>query len=99
MIHVQTHVHDISHNTVRTMYDRAVQNGFKRQRWSAQWEIAQVNDPRQLFTHLVGVTVEIKVFQEAGGKLAEERVVGLVDGSQTPVSVVVGAGTCTESTH
>lgn len=48
---------------------------------------------------LVGVTVEVKVLQEAGGKLAEECVVGLIDGPQTPVGVVVGAGARTESTQ
>lgn len=52
-----------------------------------------------MFTHLVRVTVEVKVLQETSGELAEQRVVGLVDGSQAPVGVVVGAGACTESTH
>lgn len=52
-----------------------------------------------MFTHLVGVTVEVKVLQEASGKLTEQRVVSLVDGSQAPVGVVVGAGARTESTH
>lgn len=50
-------------------------------------------------THLVRVTVEIKVLEEAGGELAEERVVRLVDGSQAPIGVVVGAGARTEPTH
>ncbi len=53
----------------------------------------------QTFAHLVGVTVEVKVLQEASGELAEQRVVGLVDGSQAPVGVVVGAGAGAESTH
>lgn len=53
----------------------------------------------QTFTHLVGVIVEVKVLQEARGELAEQRVVGLVDGSQAPVGVVVGAGAGAESTH
>lgn len=50
-------------------------------------------------THLVGVTVEVKVLQEAGGELTEECVVGFVDGPQAPVRVVVGACARTESTH
>lgn len=54
---------------------------------------------QKAFTHLVGVTVEVKVLQEAGGELTEQRVVRLIDGSQAPVGVVVGAGACTESTH
>lgn len=53
----------------------------------------------QFRTHLIGVAVEVKVLQESSRKLAEERVVGLVDCSQAPVGVVVGAGACTESTH
>lgn len=32
-------------------------------------------------SHLVGVVVEVKVLQEASGKLTEESVVGLVYGS------------------
>lgn len=52
-----------------------------------------------MFTHLVGVTVEVKVLQEAGGEFAEERVVGLIDCSQAPVRVVVGAGARTECPH
>lgn len=52
-----------------------------------------------MFTHLVWVAVEVKVLQEASGKLAEQCVVGLIDGSQAPVGVVVGAGARTESTH
>lgn len=58
-----------------------------------------LNDCKQLSTHLVGVAVEVKVLQEAGGELAEQRVVRLVDGSQAPVGVVVGAGARAESTH
>lgn len=61
--------------------------------------IYSLNDCRQMITHLVGVTVEVKVLQEASGELAEQRVVCLVDGSQAPVGVVVGTGACTESTH
>lgn len=52
-----------------------------------------------MFTYLVGVIVEVKVFQKASGKLAEECVVGLVDGSQTPIGVVIGTGARTEATH
>lgn len=58
-----------------------------------------LHDSRQMLTHLVGVIVEVKVLQKASGKLAEECVVGFIDGSQAPVGVVVGAGACTESTH
>lgn len=54
---------------------------------------------KQTFTNLVRVTVKVKVLQEASGEFAEERVVGLVDSSQAPVGVVVGAGASTESTH
>lgn len=59
----------------------------------------QLRGCRQMFTHLVRVTVEVKVLQKASRELAEQCVVGLVDGSQAPVGVVVGAGACTESTH
>lgn len=52
-----------------------------------------------MFTNLVGVTIEVKVLQEASGELAEQCIVGLVDGPQAPVGIVVGAGACTESTH
>lgn len=48
---------------------------------------------------LVGVIVKVKVLQEAGGELTEQCVVSLVDGSQAPVGVVVGAGACTEPTQ
>lgn len=56
-------------------------------------------DGRQTSAHLVGVVIEVKVLQEASRKLAEERVVGFIDGSQAPIGVVVRAGACTESTH
>lgn len=49
--------------------------------------------------YLVGVRVEIKVLQEAGGEFAEEEVVGLVDGPHAPVRVVVGAGAGAEGPH
>lgn len=71
----------------------------QRERTDRHRQEAQLNDSRQMFTHLVGVTVEVKVLQEASGKLTEQRVVSLVDGSQAPVGVVVGAGARTESTH
>ena len=50
-------------------------------------------------TYLVRVNVEVKVFQESSGKLTEQEVVGLVDGSETPVGVVVGTGASTERPH
>ena len=50
-------------------------------------------------SHLVGVIVEVKVLQEAGGELTEQCVVSLIDGSQAPVGVVVGAGARAEPTH
>lgn len=53
----------------------------------------------QMFTHLVRVIVEIKILQEARGELTKQSVVRLVDGSQAPVSVVVGAGAGAETTH
>lgn len=65
--------------------------------WEDESKLDQQN--KKSFIHLVGVTVEIKVFQEASGELAEQRVVGLINGSQAPVGVVVGAGARTESTH
>lgn len=49
--------------------------------------------------YLVRVAVEVKILQEAGGELAEQCVVRLVDGSQAPVGVVVGARACAERTH
>lgn len=49
--------------------------------------------------YLIGICAEVKVLQEAGGKLTEQEVVGLVDCPQTPVSVVVGAGAGAERTH
>lgn len=49
--------------------------------------------------YLVRVSVEVKVLQEACGKLAEQEVVGVVYGPQTPVGVVVGTGAGTEGAH
>ena len=49
--------------------------------------------------HLVGVVVEVKVLEEARSKLTEQGVVCLVDGSHTPVGVVVGTGAGTECSH
>lgn len=49
--------------------------------------------------YLVRVAVEVKILQEAGGEFTEERVVRVVDGSQAPVGVVVGAGARAEWTH
>ena len=49
--------------------------------------------------YLVRVAVEVKELQEAGGELTEQSVVGLVDGPQAPVGVVVGAGARTEASH
>lgn len=69
--------------------------GFYRENTDGQVQNAQ----RQMSTHLVGVTVEVKVLQEACGKLTKQCVVRLVDGPQAPVSVVVGAGARTESSH
>lgn len=51
------------------------------------------------FKYLVWVIVKVEIFQEASGEFTEQCVVGLVDGSQAPVGVVVGAGACTEWTH
>lgn len=51
------------------------------------------------WAYLVRVAVEVKILQEAGGELAEERVVRLVDGPQAPVGVVVGARARAEWTH
>lgn len=45
---------------------------------------------------LVRVCTEVKVFYEAGCEFTEEEVVGLIDGPQAPVRVVVGAGAGTE---
>lgn len=49
--------------------------------------------------YLVGVSVEVKVFQEASGKFAEQEIVSVVDGPEAPVCVVVGTGARTEWTH
>lgn len=49
--------------------------------------------------YLVRVCAEVKKLQKASGKLAEEKVVGLINGPQTPVCVVVGAGAGAERTH
>lgn len=51
------------------------------------------------WAYLVRVAVEVKILQEAGGELAEQRVVRLVDGPQAPVGVVVGARARAEWTH
>lgn len=45
---------------------------------------------------LVGVCTEVKVFYEASREFTEEEVVGLIDGPQAPVCVIVGAGAGTE---
>ena len=50
-------------------------------------------------TDLVRVVVHVKVFQETGGEFTEEGVVGLVDGPDAPVRVVVGAGARAEASH
>lgn len=68
----------------------------------AEMQSRQTVESRQthrVFPYLVRVTVEVKVLQKAGWKLTEQCVVGLIDGSQAPVGVVVGAGACAESTH
>lgn len=49
--------------------------------------------------YLVGVCTEVKVFYEARCKFTEEEVVGLIDGPQAPVRVVVGTGAGTEGPH
>lgn len=51
------------------------------------------------WAYLVRVAVEVKILQEAGGELAEQRVVRLIDGPQAPVGVVVGARARAERTH
>lgn len=51
------------------------------------------------YLYLVGVCVEVEVLQEAGCKLAEEEVMGLVDGPKAPVRVVIGAGAGAEGPH
>lgn len=59
--------------------------------WNAHLAVA--------LAYLVRVAVEVKILQEAGGEFTEQRVVRLVDGSQAPVGVVVGARARTEWTH
>lgn len=49
--------------------------------------------------YLVGVSVEVKVFQEASGKFTEQEIVSVVDSPEAPVCVVIGTGACTEWTH
>lgn len=49
--------------------------------------------------YLVWVSVEIEILQETGGKFTEQEVVCVIDGPETPVRVVVGAGACTKRTH
>lgn len=48
---------------------------------------------------LVGVRTEVKVFYEASCEFTEEEVVGLVDGPQAPVRVIVGAGAGAEGSQ
>lgn len=50
-------------------------------------------------THLVWVSVEVKVLQETSSKFTEQEVVCVIDGPQTPVGVVVGTGARTERAH
>lgn len=61
--------------------------------------LRQRRGKRRAPAYLVGVAVEVKILQEAGGELAEERVVRLIDGPQAPVGVVVGAGARAERAH
>lgn len=49
--------------------------------------------------YLVGVSVEVKVFQEASGKFTEQEIVSVVDGPEAPVCVVIGTGARTEWAH
>lgn len=49
--------------------------------------------------YLIWIGVKVEVFQEPGGKLTEQEVVGLIDCPQTPVRVVIGTGAGTERTH
>lgn len=49
--------------------------------------------------YLIGIGVHIKILQEARGKLTKQKIVGVIDSSQTPVSVVVGACASTERAH
>lgn len=39
--------------------------------------------------YLIGISVHIKIFQEASCKLTEEKIVGVIHCSQTPVGVVI----------
>lgn len=54
---------------------------------------------QQVCAYLVRISIQVKVLQEAGGKLTKQEVVSLVDGPQTPVRVVVGTGAGTEGAH
>lgn len=49
--------------------------------------------------YLIWICVKVEVFQEPGGKLTEQEVVGLIDCPQTPVCVVIGTGAGAERTH
>lgn len=49
--------------------------------------------------YLIGISVHIKIFQEASCKLTKQKIVGVINCSQTPVSVVVGACASTERAH
>lgn len=53
----------------------------------------------QVCAYLVRISIQVKVLQEAGGKLTKEKVVSVVDGPETPVGVVVGAGAGAEGAH
>lgn len=93
----QLHVESVEHRPIQ----RA--DGVDQLRTETQM-LAQNPDPglqtaNRDVRYLVGISVQVKVLQEAGGKLAEQEVVSLVDGPQTPVGVVVGAGAGTEGAH
>lgn len=45
---------------------------------------------------LVRICIHIEILQEASGELAEEKIVRLVNCTQTPVGVIVRAGASTE---
>lgn len=49
--------------------------------------------------YLIRICVEIKILQEASGKLTKQEVVSVIYGPQTPVSIVVGACASTEWAH
>lgn len=49
--------------------------------------------------YLIGISVHIKIFQESSRKLTKEKIVGVINCSQTPVSVVIRACASTERTH